>query len=541
MRRRLAMRLVLALTVVVAVIELVFAAINVRTQKSELLDEIVLGADQLSRSLTGATWHAMLDDHREVAYQIMQTLGNRQGIASIRMLNKQGVVTFSTDPASARQVDKSAEACFVCHREGEPLSTVDVPSRARTFAAGDGTPMLGMITPIYNEPACSTAACHAHPASRKVIGVLDVTIDLAHVDRKVLGIKLRAILMSVTVFVLLTLSILVLTRRLVERPIAKLIDGARAVARMDLDRPVVIDRPEELKELADSFDSMRERLKAALAEINASAQDLERKVVERTEQLSLAQQHLMRHERLASLGQLAASVAHEINNPISGVLNLAMLMQRIVTEQGIPPGRVDDVRRYLKQVADETTRVGRIVSDLLAFSRRSKPMRKENDLNALITATVSLVHHKLELGRIDLDLQLAPSLPTVPCDRSQLQQVVMNLVMNAAEAMPSGGTLHVRTAVDATGRRVQLQVQDHGTGITPANLKRIFEPFFTTKEDGKGVGLGLAVVYGIVEEHRGTIDVTSRVGEGTTFTVHLPLEHGETESTEAEQPRSRVG
>jgi len=541
MRRRLAMRLVLALTVVVAVVELVFASVNVRTQKSELLDEIVLGADQLSRSLTGATWHAMLDDHREVAYQIMQTLGNRQGIKSIRMLNKQGVVTFSTDPASARQVDKSAEACFVCHREGEPLSIVDVPSRARTFTARDGTPMLGMITPIYNEPACSTASCHAHPASRKVIGVLDVTIDLAHVDIKVRGIIVRAVLMSVTVFILLTLGIVVLTRRLVERPIAKLIDGARAVARMDLDRPFVIDRPEELKELAESFDTMRERLKAALAEINAAAQDLERKVAERTEQLSVAQQHLMRHERLASLGQLAASVAHEINNPISGVLNLATLMQRIITEQGIPAGRVADVRRYLKQVADETARVGRIVSDLLAFSRRSKPMRKENDLNALITATVSLVHHKLELGRVDLDLRLAPSLPTVPCDRSQLQQVVMNLVMNAAEAMPSGGVLHVRTEADMASRVVRLQVQDHGTGITPANLKRIFEPFFTTKEDGKGVGLGLAVVYGIVEEHRGTIDVKSRVGEGTTFTVCLPLQDSDARVTEEGEPRSRVG
>jgi two-component system NtrC family sensor kinase len=202
-----------------------------------------------------------------------------------------------------------------------------------------------------------------------------------------------------------------------------------------------------------------------------------------------------------------------------------MLMQRILKDDGIPPERIPEFRKYLAQVASETSRVGRIVSDMLSFSRQSKPQRSEADLNQIIRSTVSLIAHKLKLSDVGLVLLLDENLPPVPCDASQIQQVVLNLVLNGAEASQGkeGRRVQVRTRHDAEARSLVLSVSDNGEGIPEANLPKIFDPFFTTKPEGKGVGLGLAVVYGIVEAHGGDVTISTRMGEGTTMNVILPL------------------
>jgi two-component system NtrC family sensor kinase len=216
-------------------------------------------------------------------------------------------------------------------------------------------------------------------------------------------------------------------------------------------------------------------------------------------------------------------VAHEINNPISGVLNLSMLMQRMLKDDGVPAQRLDEFRKYLTQVTNETARVGRIVSDLLAFSRRSKPQQVPGDLNRVVKTTVSLVQHKMKLANVELSMHLREDLPAVRCDPSQIQQVVLNLLLNAAEATQAKAERHVSVATAVSDGEVHLTVTDNGEGIQPENLARIFDPFFTTKSEGKGVGLGLAVSYGIVQAHGGDIEVKSKPGEGTTFVLSLPL------------------
>ena len=217
-------------------------------------------------------------------------------------------------------------------------------------------------------------------------------------------------------------------------------------------------------------------------------------------------------------------MAHEINNPVSGVLNLSMLLQRMLKDDGIPQNRIAEFRKYLGQVTSETARVGRIVSDLLAFSRRGKPQRAPADLNKIVRMTLSLVEHKMKLSNVAVETTLCEDLPPAPCDPSQIQQVVLNLVLNAAEATQSkSGTARDRLHRRAATASVLLHVSDNGEGILPENLAKIFDPFFTTKPEGKGVGLGLAVSYGIIEAHGGDIEVKSTVGEGTTFTVSLPL------------------
>lgn len=538
--RRLALRLILSLTLVVAVFEAFFAWLNLTTQERRVLDAMVTGADQLSRSITSATWHAMLADRRDSAYEVMETIGDKQGIETIRIFNKEGDVTFSTEDDAPLRVDKQAEACFLCHAAREPLVRVDMPTRARVFQGPDGTRRLGMITPIYNEPACSTAECHAHPASQKVLGVLDIVLDLEPMDREVAAIELRTAALTMLEMLLLAVVIIIVTRRLVGRPIRQLTRDVQALSQLELDRRASVETDGEIGVLAAAFNEMGERLERALSDCREFSRGLEQKVEERSRQLMSAQRRLIQSDRMASLGQLAASVAHEINNPVSGVLNLAMLMRRILDKGaegtgtkdggtkdgagGIPPGREEEFRRYLDQAIQETGRVGRIVSDLLSFSRRSAPRRADADLNVVVGDTVSLLLHKMELMRVQVDLSLAPDLPPVHCDASQIQQVVINLVMNAAEASPQGGMVIVRTAREhGAAPGLVLEVEDHGSGIPEDIQPRIFDPFFSTKEEGRGVGLGLAVVYGIVEAHGGTIEVRSAAGQGTVFTVRLPL------------------
>jgi two-component system NtrC family sensor kinase len=422
-------------------------------------------------------------------------------------------------------VDKDAEACVLCHKSAAPLVRVETPSRARVFTDPGGERRLAMITPIYNEPSCATAACHAHPARQSVLGVLDVALDLGATDRLVSDARRRVVVTTIVEAVLISAFLVLFVGAFVTRPIHRLIEATAAVGRMDLEHPIEITSSRELWSLSRSFNLMRERLRGALDEINRAAQGLEAKVAERTAQLQRAQSHLLKADRLASLGQLAASVAHEINNPLSGVLNYAALMARILKDDGVPRDRIDEFRGYLDRVTEQTARAARIVSDLLAFSRRSKLQRAPSDLNAIVRATVGLVSHKLKLLNVDASLQLDASLPLLPCDASQMQQVVLNLVMNAAEATRGRGSGHVAVLTSRSGEAdaLVLEVTDDGEGIPRETLDRIFDPFFTTKDDGKGVGLGLAVVYGIVESHGGRIEVQTAAGRGTTFQVTLPL------------------
>lgn len=525
MPKQLSLQLILSLTIIIVIITGVTGYINIKREETQIIERMIEGAEQLSKSIESATWHAMLADHREDAYKIMYAIGQEEGIDRIRYYNKEGDITFSTRTDDPARVDIKAEACILCHHTTEPLVKVDTPSRARIYSAEDGGRKLGMITPIYNEPSCSDAECHAHPEDINVLGVLDVSLDLENVDREIREAQLRNSGMIVVNVLLISLFVFIFTRRFVDAPIHKLIEGTRAVSNMKLDEPIHIDSSEELGELAKSFNIMRERLKEAISELNALAQHLEEKVEKRTKQLEMANKQIMATDRLASLGQLAASVAHEINNPLYSILNLSKLMQRMLNDDGIPPERLQEFKKYLSQVSGETARVGSIVTDLLAFSRRSQAKKSEADINEIVNSTVSLLDHKLTLMGISLNLELQPGIPHFYCDSSQVQQVIINLVINAAEATQNRPVRNViiRTSYHKNRDAVVLGVEDTGEGMPPELINKIFEPFFTTRGEGKGIGLGLSVVYGIVQTHRGDIEVQSTLGEGTLFKVLFPV------------------
>lgn len=532
----LATRVFVAIAALIVVVELAFGWWNGRAQEARLVDAVVQGGERLSRSITSATWHAMLANRREDAYAVLGAVGRRDGIERIRLFDGRGRVAFSTGEEPWEGASLSEHPCTACHDGAAPAVRPLTPRRTRIVEEG-GRRLLGVVTAIYNEPACSTADCHAHPPSRVVLGVLDVTMGLADVDASVADLRARTALLVAVEVAVLAVAVLLLMHFLVHRPIRHLVGATRAVAEMRLDAPFAVGDTTEIGVLGEAFDRMRVRLRETLGQLEDARRDLQSRVEERTSQLRAAQGKLIQSDRLASLGQLAGVVAHEINNPLSAVLNLSVLMERLMRGGGVPPGREEEFRRYLNQVSTETARAARIVQDLLAFSRRARPQRVPTELNAVVERTLAVVRHKLDLTRTRLDLELAPGLPPVECDPGQVEQVVLNLVMNAAEAMPKGGAVRVRTSHDAEGDALVLEVSDSGAGIAPEHLQRIFEPFFTTKEAGKGVGLGLAVVYGIVDAHRGSVDVRSEPGRGTTFRVTLPLHPAPAPASAAEAAR----
>jgi len=241
------------------------------------------------------------------------------------------------------------------------------------------------------------------------------------------------------------------------------------------------------------------------------------------QELKEAQEQVIAQEKLASLGKLSATIAHEINNPLAAVLTYNRLMIKQNRNGRLTPERKDDIARYLNIMASETARCGEIVKNLLAFSRRSKISIENKNIEEIVERTLALLSHDLEMKGVKVVKRISSDLPEVQCDFKQIQQALLNVVGNASEAMAGGGVLTMAAKCSTGGRTMEIKVSDTGCGIQKKHLKNIFEPFFTTKEEGKGVGLGLSVVYGIVTRHQGTIEVESEPGEGTTFTICLPL------------------
>jgi len=256
-------------------------------------------------------------------------------------------------------------------------------------------------------------------------------------------------------------------------------------------------------------------------EVGGVQAKIEEQVRRKTLELEKVHKTLLRSEKMASIGKLAATVAHEINNPLFGILTYARLVLRELLKHEVP--QRDEMAEQLQIIERESKRCGDLVKNLLTFSRQAPSVREPNDLNTVVHRAVLLVKHKLEMQNIVLEEKLAGQLPAVLCDANQMQQVILVLLVNASEAMAKGGQLEVSTEFDSKTEQGVVRVKDNGSGIPADVMPRIFDPFFTTKEDQNRTGLGLAVAHSIVEQHGGEITVRSEVGQGTEFQIGLPM------------------
>lgn len=497
-----------------------FAFFSIRSQREHSIGEVIRGAALFSSTIASSTRDLMLEDQRHDAYRIMEAIGRLEGIEKVRVLNKEGRIMFSTNAKDiGASVDKDAEACTACHAAGQPIVAPTTSARSRLFRT-NGHRVLGMVTPIYNEPACSTAACHAHPPERHVLGVVDIGISLKEIDASLRTQSLRMAGGALGAVIVLAALVSAVARRIVFRPVAELVEATQRVGHGDLSATLAVRSSDELGILANSFNEMNASLARTRRDLEHLTDDLERQVEDRTAALRSAHEVLARSEKLASLGQLSASIAHEINNPLAGILTFARLMIRML-ETGPP----DDATRAaclknLSLIQRESERCTVIVRNLLDFARvRPLELKVFDPLRALEEA-LSLAAHKMQIQGITV-VRRFEGTGSVNADFGQLRQAFMNILLNACDAMPAGGTLTLTSYFFSGSREVDIGVADTGAGIAPELLSRIFDPFFTTKE--KGTGLGLSVVYGIVEKHGGSMRVTSSAGQGTTMTIRLPL------------------
>jgi len=520
----LSARLIVLLLAGMVGIFVLLGYLNIRLHRRHLEAATLLAAERMSDVIQHATTYHMLRNDRDALYQSISTMASEPGVVRIRIFNQEGRISFSSDAAEVNSyVDKRGEACYACHAQAQPLLKLDRPDRFRIFKAGSHR-VLGIITPIENQPSCSTAACHAHPAEQQVLGVLDTNMSLARADADLRESSIR--MLAYTIFAVLLIAVVsgIFVWRVVHIPVKKLTAGTNRLARGELGYQLDIVSRDELGELALSFNQMSRQLREAREEAEIWAQTLEARVEDKTRDLKHAHQQVMQAEKMASIGKLAATVAHEINNPLAGILTYAKLLRKWLDRDGWNAQRRDEVRGSLELIESESRRCGEIVRNLLTFSRSSPMNLQWVDLNPVIDRCVRLVQHQTELNNVQLQPQLAENLPQVQCDAAQIEQLLLALIMNAIDALPHGGNLWVRSRMVPEVGAVQLEVQDDGVGIPESILPNLFEPFFTTKEKGHGVGLGLAISKGIVERHRGRIDVDSKPGQGTKFTISMPVD-----------------
>jgi two-component system NtrC family sensor kinase len=527
MPKTLKVKIALYLAVGLAAVLALYTVLMIRQQRQDLLDTAVAHVMQLSDAIIRSTNFMMLQNQPYYVHRIIADVARDKDIDRVRIFSKNGTVIDSTYvPEVGLVVDRKAEGCISCHQTEPPRERFGDSDRARIFSTADGKRRVGVMQVIRNEPSCERAGCHAHVSQQPVLGVVDIVYSLETIDRKIRSGAMRIAEFSLAFVLLAATCVGVLVHRLVYLPLRDLETGARRLASGNLDEVIPVRSTDEFGQVAGSFNIMTTALRESQLQLREAASTLEQKVKDRTLQLRAAEAEAAQREKLAAVGLLASGVAHEINNPLTGVLTFSHLLR-----QKMPDGSAE--AEDMDLVIRETKRCASIIRRLLDFARRKTPEMKFTDLNAMIHDVVRFIDRAAHLHDTAIEIDLDPGLPCVWVDEDQMKQVVMNMLVNAQHATERGGSIAIRSrlcpAPSGTergaepGTMVEISIIDTGCGIPEQDLQRIFDPFFTSKGVGKGTGLGLSVSHGIVEAHGGTIKVESTVGKGSAFRVYLPI------------------
>ena len=521
MRIPLAIRYSFFSGLVLLVVMVVATFFHVNKVQGLFAETFMDDADALADLILRNSYHLMMEDDRRHLQLMVEEVSQSQIIDRVRILGREGVVSFSTDFSEVgTTMNMQDDSCAFCHVPGSE-ALIDVPIEDRTrIVAGR---YMNVTRGIYNDPGCFTASCHVHPPEQEKIGVLDMAVSLEKFEK--LSQVHEADVLKLIFFMLLTLVLCngILTRKMIGYPIQSLLKQTKALSVGELSARVEALSKDEIGELGRSFNQMAESLNKAQEDIKSWASTLEHKVDERTADMAEMQEQLLRSAKLASMGQLAAGVAHEINNPLTGIMMFASLSSK---NPDLPP----QVKSNLDLIVAEANRCAKIVGGLLEFARESAPEKKPALINNIIEQTLDLVLHQSIFQDVEVVCRLADDIPEIDLDTDQWQQVFVNMIINAGQAMPEGGTLNVSTVYLEADKAIQIIIEDTGTGISREEIEKIFDPFFTTKSQD-GTGLGLSVTYGIVKNHGGNIDVQSVEGEGTRFSIFLPVDNSEADST----------
>ena len=747
LRQRLVTKLIVMVGLTLLLSISTWAYFNINYQKDKLMDDVVLGTDRLSNTIKLGTHYAMMHNSRDDINQIINNIARQQEISNIRIYNKEGEIKYTNQPTEVdSKTNIKAEACFICHRTDPPVIDVNVKERIRIFDSGKGNRLLGIISPICNEPGCSTDACHIHPQDKKILGALDVVVSLKQTDDEILLAEKGVTGLAMVLFLLTSTIIFILVMKFVSQPVKKLIEGTRSIARGDLRTKVVVDQEDEMGQMATAVNHMAEEIGKQQTELNRqkneyqdlfemvpciiTVQDRDYKLVQYnrefaqkfapqsgdycyraykgrlekctvcpveqtfadgrshtseetglskdgkpthwlaktspikntagdiiaamemnldiTERKQLeeelakseqkyheifnnipnpvfvldqdtleildcndsvfidygyekrdilhtpfmalfaaksnahyaedlrhvsflnqvkhkskdgkalfvnirvspseysgkkvllittsditkrleAEQQLIQASRMATLGEMATGIAHELNQPLSVIKTASSFFIKKIERAENIEGRI--LNSMLGKIDKNVDRAANITSHMRQFARKSDLSLEKIQINDVLKSAFDIFSQQLRVRGIDVQWEIDTDLPKIVADPGRLEQVFINLLLNARDAIEektasgAGGEdeKQITLKTHSDGVHVIAEIRDTGSGIPETIQDKLFEPFFTTKEVGKGTGLGLSISYGIVKDCGGDIEAVSRSGEGATFTVTFPI------------------
>ncbi len=501
----LSFRLFIVMLFMIMILFGIYSILYSKLQNRIHEDTIGLAAYRVSDLAKKSLYNLMLKNERDELYNTIMLMGSEPGMERIRIYNKKGEIKFSTtESETGHIVDMKAEACYVCHAANQPIVSLPIQKKRRIYRTADGRRIMGLINPIRNARECSNSGCHAHVPDQTILGVLDVQMSLDELDQAV--VRTRATVFTLTIGLVIFSMILfaIIVYLIIYRPIHTLHTGMVRLAVGELDYRIEMDRKDELGMLAHSFNNMAENLKGAY-------------------------DRMLQVEKIASLGKMAATVAHELNNPLSGIVTYAKLLQKRVLKDSQNKNDNQKIEKSLELILSESLRCGNIVRNLLEFSRGSSANFQKSKLKDIVGRALGIVGHHIELAKIEASSRIKIKPDTITCDPDQLLQAFVALFVNAVETMPDGGRLEITAQNCAQNTNcIVIKISDTGPGVSENLRDKIFEPFFSTKKDKTGVGLGLAVVYGIIQRHKGKIWLESEQQKGSTFFIELPLTQPDT-------------
>lgn len=463
----------------------------------------------------------MMRGHIDVIQEILEKIGTTENIININIYrHPDGDIIFSAKKENLRKkIPSESSECQLCHKSNRQLTTLD--KKRWSIYEVDGQKVLMLAVPIINEKGCVTVKCHSGLAKQRFLGVLEAEYSMADLGLTLKRQKIFTLTFGIIFTFFCCVVLCIILWKLIIKPITLLAEGMEKVTKGELDHRIEINTKDEMGMLARTFNEMTKELKVARERLENWAKELEEEVRKKTEEIRRGQEQMIHTEKLASLGRMAAGVAHELNSPLTGIVTFAHLML-----QRIPPENKMN-REDLEVIIEQAERCSKIIKGLLGFSRALPAEKSDIRINDTIRHVIDMVKNQAKFHNIKIITNLSPDLPEIKGDASQLQQVYMNLLINAADAMNDRGEIRIATRMikkDGVDY-IEIEFTDNGPGIPEEYMGRLFEPFFTTKPVGKGTGLGLSVSHGIVRKHGGHIIVKSKVGEGTTFLIRLPVRH----------------
>ncbi len=479
----------------------------------------------------GALYHSMLANDKSSLRNTLDIINTLPGIDEVNMYDSDERLVYSSF-AEDKNRKHSDPNCISCHADIKKMFSeneksyriINVNSDCEMNQNDNGSRHLLIKSPILNEKSCSSSSCHAHNETDKVLGSLVIKIPLEAQDAAIRKSSTEFFVLAILTTLLLGLFLLFFTRKKIKEPLNSLIEVSIAVANGDKSTRIALNpnQLDDMRMVSQAFNDMLDNLHTATTELENWSQQLEYKVQKKSEELGAAREELMHVERLASLGKLSSSVAHEINNPLSGILIYTKLLYKQVSNPELYPSKRDSMLKHLRLIENETKRCGDIVKGLLDFSRKDQNDFEPKQLQEILQETYELMSHPIKMANIRFSTEFNAKSDLIYCNPNQIKQACVALLVNASEAVLENGEIVIKT-YNADEDTVTFEISDNGLGIADEDIPHIFEPFFSTKRNASGIGLGLSIVHGIIQNHKGKIHVKSELGSGTILSVSLPL------------------